>query len=72
MMTSNSKRQSGTSSALRKGVNVLVCGAIAFTLMACGDNIDHRQDRRADRQDCRQDEGIVGGDKRDCKQDART
>lgn len=54
--------------AFRKGVNVFVIGAIAFTLMACDQNID----RRDDRQDCRQEEGIVGGDKRDCKQDERT
>ncbi len=33
--------------------------------------MDRRQDRRGDRQDCRQSEGIVGADKRDCKQDNR-
>ncbi|UWQ91136.1 hypothetical protein K3727_03585 [Rhodobacteraceae bacterium M382] len=32
--------------------------------------MDNRQDRRGDRQDCRQSEG-AGHDKRDCKQDAR-
>ena len=53
---------------LRKGVNIVSCGALAFTLMACENNID----RRDDRQDCRQDEGLVGGDKRDCKQAARS
>lgn len=31
-----------------------------------------RQDNREDRRDCRDDEGVVGKDKRDCKQDART
>jgi hypothetical protein len=61
----------GTPSLLRKSVNLVVCGAIAFTLMACEDNIDNRGDRRDDRQDCRQDEGLVGGDKRDCKQEER-
>lgn len=30
-----------------------------------------RQDKRDDKQDCRQEEGRVGDDKRDCKQDAR-
>lgn len=30
-----------------------------------------RYDRRDDRRDCRQEEGVVGHDKRDCKQDAR-
>ena len=33
--------------------------------------MDNRQDRRGDRQDCRQVEGAVGHDKRDCKQSAR-
>ena len=32
--------------------------------------MDNRQDRRGDRQDCRQSEG-AGHDKRDCKQDNR-
>jgi hypothetical protein len=71
-MTSISTGLFGAPNLLRKGVNVLVCGALAFTLMACEDNVDHRQDRRDDRQDCRQDEGLVGGDKRDCKQDERS
>jgi hypothetical protein len=30
------------------------------------------QDRRANRQDCRQEGGLVGKDKRDCKQEGRT
>ena len=34
--------------------------------------MDRRQDRRGDRQDCRQTEGVAGADKRDCKQDNRT
>ena len=67
-MTSISTGLPGTPKLRRKGVSVLVCGALAFTLMACENNID----RRDDRQDCRQDEGLVGGDKRDCKQDARS
>lgn len=29
------------------------------------------QDRRSDRQDCRQEGGLVGADKRNCKQDSR-
>jgi hypothetical protein len=29
------------------------------------------QDRRDTRQDCRQEKGAVGGDKRDCKQEGR-
>lgn len=32
---------------------------------------DDRDDNRDDRQDCRQEEGRIGGDKRDCKQDER-
>jgi len=30
-----------------------------------------RQDRRDARQDCRQQEGVVGADKRNCKQEGR-
>lgn len=30
-----------------------------------------RQDKRDDKQDCRQEEGRVGDDKRECKQDSR-
>ena len=33
--------------------------------------MDNREDRRGDRQDCRQVEGAAGNDKRDCKQDSR-
>jgi hypothetical protein len=33
--------------------------------------MNRRDDRRDSRQDCRQQEGAVGGDKRDCKQDRR-
>ncbi|MFY0659080.1 MAG: hypothetical protein JXR15_01210 [Shimia sp.] len=33
--------------------------------------MDNREDRRDTRQDCRQGEGVVGNDKRDCKQDSR-
>ena len=29
------------------------------------------QDRRGDRQDCRQQEGVAGADKRNCKQEGR-
>ena len=36
-----------------------------------GDRQDDRQDRRYDRQDCRSSEGLVGKDKRDCKQMGR-
>ena len=43
----------------------------AFMLVAT-QGMDRRQDRRANRQDCRQDEGLVGKDKRDCKQDGRS
>ena len=33
--------------------------------------MDRRMDRRDTRQDCRHDEGLIGKDKRDCKQDER-
>ena len=41
----------------------------SFTL-AQTNGMDRRQDRRGDRQDCRQQEG-VGADKRNCKQEGR-
>jgi hypothetical protein len=42
----------------------------SFTV-AQTNGMDRRQDRRDTRQDCRQANGIVGADKRDCKQDER-
>jgi hypothetical protein len=33
--------------------------------------MERRQDRRATRQDCRQQNGLVGADKRNCKQQGR-
>jgi hypothetical protein len=40
-------------------------------MLAATDGMERRQDRRANRQDCRQEEGLVGKDKRDCKQEGR-
>ena len=42
----------------------------SFTI-AQTNGMDRRQDRRGDRQDCRQQEGVVGADKRNCKQEGR-
>ena len=42
----------------------------SFTL-AQTNGMDRRQDRRGDRQDCRQQGGVVGADKRNCKQEGR-
>ena len=42
----------------------------SFTL-AQTNGMDRRQDRRGDRQDCRQQAGVVGADKRNCKQEGR-
>lgn len=39
--------------------------------MAGTKGMDRRGGRRDTRQDCRQSEGLVGKDKRDCKQDGR-
>ena len=41
----------------------------SFTL-AQTNGMERRQDRRGDRQDCRQQEGL-GADKRNCKQEGR-
>jgi hypothetical protein len=40
-------------------------------ILAQTTGMDRRQDRRDTRQDCRQQEGLVGADKRDCKQQRR-
>jgi hypothetical protein len=42
----------------------------SFTI-AQTNGTNRRQDRRGDRQDCRQQEGAVGADKRNCKQEGR-
>jgi hypothetical protein len=42
----------------------------SFTI-AQTNGTDRRQDRRGDRQDCRQQGGVVGADKRNCKQEGR-
>lgn len=40
-------------------------------IVAQTNGMDRRQDRRATRQDCRQQNGIIGADKRGCKQEGR-
>ncbi len=40
-------------------------------ILAQTQGMERRQDRRDNRQDCRQEEGLVGKDKRDCKQEGR-
>jgi hypothetical protein len=42
----------------------------SFTI-AQTNGVDRRQDRRGGRQDCRQQAGAVGADKRNCKQEGR-
>jgi len=42
-----------------------------FTLVQTN-GMERRQDRRDTRQDCRSEGGLVGADKRNCKQDGRT
>lgn len=40
-------------------------------IIAQTNGMNRRQDRRDTRQDCRQQEGAVGADKRNCKQEGR-
>jgi hypothetical protein len=40
-------------------------------ILAQTSGMERRQDRRGDRQDCRQEGGLVGADKRNCKQEKR-
>jgi hypothetical protein len=42
----------------------------SFTIAQTG-GMERRQDRRDTRQDCRQKEGAIGADKRNCKQEGR-
>ena len=41
-------------------------------IIAQTQGMERRQERRDTRQDCRQKEGLVGKDKRDCKQEGRS
>ena len=61
---------SSTNAAMFKptGQSALTSGSIVF---AQTPGMERRQDRRVARQDCRQANGVVGVDKRRCKQDAR-
>ena len=40
-------------------------------VLAQTNGMDRRQDRRDTRQDCRSEGGLMGADKRNCKQDGR-
>ena len=40
-------------------------------IIAQTNGMNRRQDRRGGRQDCRQQAGVVGADKRNCKQEGR-
>ena len=44
-------------------------GAVILAQTNGQERRDDRQDDRGERQDCRQDEGVAGKDKRDCKQE---
>ena len=47
-------------------VNWVTSAAVAQTA-----GMNRRQDRRGDRRNCRQQEGLVSADKRNCKQQGR-
>lgn len=68
--------------AVQGAESIAQAGTGTLLILAATDGMDRRQDRRADRHDdrggrrdvrqtCRDDEGVVGKDKRDCKQDGR-
>ena len=57
--------------ALGAAADATQASAESSFMLVATQGMDRRQDRRANRQDCRQDEGLVGKDKRDCKQDGR-
>ena len=72
-----------TAAAFQSAPGIAQSGAEAPIILAEGtvgmerrqdrreDRRDDRQDRRDTRQDCRGEEGAVGKDKRDCKQEGR-
>lgn len=59
------------STPLETGASQPVTPAFESYEVAQTNGMDRRQDRRGTRQDCRQDNGALGKDKRDCKQDSR-
>jgi hypothetical protein len=62
----------GTALPSEAGVEASIVLAQTQGMDRRGGRRDGRGENRDDRQDCRGEEGAVGGDKRDCKQDARS
>ena len=64
----------GATSAIDEaaGDSAFIASSDGSFVIAQTTGMDRRQNRRTDRQDCRQQNGLVGKDKRDCKQEERT
>lgn len=61
---------SATNATTVKAIDTVIHDG-SFTL-AQTNGMDRRQDRRDTRQDCRSEGGLVGADKRNCKQEGRS
>lgn len=71
-----------TAPGIQAAPGISQSGSEAPLILAATEGMERRQDRRDDRQDdrgdrrdtrqdCRDEEGVVGKDKRDCKQEGR-
>ena len=64
---------SATNATTVKAIDTIVAdGSFAPFTLAQTNGMDRRQDRRDTRQDCRAEGGLVGADKRNCKQEGRS
>ena len=60
-----------TRKTLLLAIAPLVANWAMSAAVAQTQGMQRRQDRRGDRQNCRQQEGLVSADKRNCKQQGR-
>jgi hypothetical protein len=60
-----------TRKSLLLAIVPVVANWVTVAAVAQTAGMNRRQDRRDARQDCRQQEGLVGADKRNCKQQRR-
>ena len=60
-----------TRKSLLLAIVPVVANWVTVAAVAQTAGMNRRQDRRDARQDCRQQEGLVGADKRNCKQQGR-
>ena len=71
MLSSQTMSRRGVLSLFGFGVGAALFAIPATDAEAQTAGMERRQDRRETRQNCRQANGLVGADKRHCKQNAR-